>query len=127
MWFCFLAFSLTCKILLSILSAHTVQITKILRTFFFHSLPYTVLNSLESNKFKLFKFIPLDDLDIARCKLLFSVLNSVAQFHISQTSENLMSVLVLHKQPLLERYKEIEDVPLFLYLIFIDFISSTVL
>nr|XP_045609948.1 LOW QUALITY PROTEIN: uncharacterized protein LOC123765431 [Procambarus clarkii] len=32
------------------------------------SLPYTVLNSLESNKFKLFKFIPLDDLDIARSR-----------------------------------------------------------
>ncbi|KAK8749646.1 hypothetical protein OTU49_015465 [Cherax quadricarinatus] len=32
------------------------------------SLPYTLLSSLESNKFKLFKFIPLDDLEIARSR-----------------------------------------------------------
>ncbi|XP_066963606.1 rho guanine nucleotide exchange factor 17-like [Macrobrachium rosenbergii] len=32
------------------------------------NLPFTVLSSLESNKFKLFKFIPLDDLDIARSR-----------------------------------------------------------
>ncbi|XP_071525863.1 uncharacterized protein [Panulirus ornatus] len=32
------------------------------------SLPLTLLSSLESNKFKLFKFIPLDDLDIARSR-----------------------------------------------------------
>lgn len=32
------------------------------------SLPLTVVNSVESNKFKLSKFIPLDDLDIARSR-----------------------------------------------------------
>ncbi|XP_047494989.1 rho guanine nucleotide exchange factor 17-like [Penaeus chinensis] len=32
------------------------------------SLQFTVLSSLEANKFKLFKFIPLDDLEIARSR-----------------------------------------------------------
>ncbi|XP_042237395.1 rho guanine nucleotide exchange factor 17-like isoform X2 [Homarus americanus] len=32
------------------------------------SLPFTLLSSLEANKFKLFKFIPLDELDIARSR-----------------------------------------------------------
>ncbi|KAK3872868.1 hypothetical protein Pcinc_022083 [Petrolisthes cinctipes] len=32
------------------------------------NLPFTLLNSLEPNKFKLFKFIPLDDLEIARSR-----------------------------------------------------------